>query len=58
MIWLDVLFVLAIVAIAWMIRALYRQDHWRRRRPHKTPEEGGRSFGDTRHWGGWGRPGQ
>jgi hypothetical protein len=59
--WIDVAFLISVALIvvfaAWCIRALVRQDRWRRKRPHPTPEEGGRSFGDATHWGGWGRPG-
>ena len=58
---LDVLFVVGVVLIVffviWCVQQLIAQDRWRRDRPHPTPEEGGRSFGDTTHWGGWGRPG-
>lgn len=43
--------------IAYFILLLVREDRYRRDRPHPSPEEGGRSFGDTTHWGGFGRPG-
>ena len=38
-------------------RLLWREDEAARTRPHPGPDEGGRSFGDTTHWGGMGRPG-
>ena len=41
-----------------VVRSLWRMDEDRRQRPHPDRESGGASFGDTTHWGGWGRPGQ
>ena len=38
-------------------RLLWREDEAVRAREHPGPDEGGRSFGDTTHWGGMGRPG-
>ena len=38
-------------------RLLWREDEAVRGRVHPGPDEGGRSFGDTTHWGGTGRPG-
>jgi hypothetical protein len=62
-------FAIRVSAVTWVVLAvalplivffgvlLVRQDRHRRHRPHPRPEEGGRSFGDTTHWGGFGRPG-
>ena len=48
---------LALPVITFFFALLMRQDRKRRHRPHPWPEEGGDSFGDTSHWGGYGRPG-
>ena len=48
----------ALLLVSPLIRSLWRMDEERRRRPHPDRSEGGASFGDTTHWGGWGRPGQ
>jgi hypothetical protein len=52
-----IVLMVAVPLLVYSFVLLVRQDRHRRHRPHPGPEEGGRSFGDTTHWGGCGRPG-